>query len=65
MTWVSSSWMFLAVMMLVMLFLLGPRHPRVIHEWEPLSRGRYVVAILAAIILVLCFTPVPITPFVS
>ena len=65
MTWVSSSWLFLAVMMLLMLFLLGPRHPRVIYEWQPLSRGRYVVAVLALIILVLCFTPVPITPFVS
>jgi membrane-associated protease RseP (regulator of RpoE activity) len=65
MTWVSASWMFLAVMMLLMLFLLGPRHPRVVYEWEPLSRGRYVVALIAVIILVLCFTPVPITPFAS
>ena len=65
MTWISASWMFMAVMMMVMLFLLGPRHPRVIHEWEALPRGRYVVAILALIILIICFTPVPITPFVS
>ena len=65
MTWVSSSWMFLAVMMLLMLFLLGPRHPRVLYEWEPLSRGRYVVAIIALAILVVCFTPVPITAFTS
>ena len=35
MTLVSSSWMVLAVMMLSMLFILGPRHPRVIYEWEP------------------------------
>lgn len=65
MTWISTSWMFMAVMMLVMLFLLGPRHPRVIYEWEPLPRGRYVVAFVALIIFVICFTPVPITPFTS
>lgn len=65
MTWFSTSWMFLTAMMLLMLFLLGPRHPRVIYEWEPLSRGRYVVAVIALIILILCFTPVPITPFAS
>ena len=65
MTWISTSWMFMAVMMLVMLFLLGPRHPRVINEWEALPRGRYVVAVIALLILIICFTPVPITPFVS
>jgi len=65
MTWLSTSWMFMAVMMVVMLFLLGPRHPRVIYEWEPLPRGRYIVAVLALIIFVICFTPVPITPFTS
>lgn len=65
MTWFSSSWTLLTVMMLVMLVLLGPRHPRVIYELEPLPQSRYVIAILALIILALCFTPVPITPFVS
>ena len=61
MTWFSRSWWFLTVMMLVMLFLLGPRHPRVIYEWEPLPRSRYVVAVIALIILAVCFTPIPIT----
>ncbi|HXG56854.1 MAG TPA: site-2 protease family protein [Vicinamibacterales bacterium] len=60
MTWFTSSWMFLTMMMIVMLFLLGPRHPRVVAEWEPLARSRYAVAVLALIILILCFTPVPI-----
>ena len=50
----------MTVMMLVMLVLLGPRHPRVIYEYEPLPRSRYVVAVLALIILILCFTPFPI-----
>lgn len=60
MTWFTSSWMFMTLMMVVMLFLLGPRHPRVIAEWEPLAPSRYVVAVLALIILIVCFTPVPI-----
>ena len=62
MTWVSTSWMLLAIMMLLMLFLLGPRHPRVINEWHALPRSRYAVAVFAFIILMVCFTPVPITP---
>ena len=48
-------------MMVVMLVLFGPRHPRVIYEHEPIGRTRQVVALsLALIILILCFTPVPL-----
>ena len=65
MTWFSSSWTLLTVMMLIMVALLGPRHPSVIYEMEPLPPSRYVLAILALVILIACFTPVPITPFVS
>ena len=57
---VTRAWWLITVMMLVMLFLLGPRHPRVIYEHEPIGRGRQIVAILAFVILVVCFTPVPI-----
>jgi membrane-associated protease RseP (regulator of RpoE activity) len=60
MTFISTSWIIMTVMMLVMLFFLGPRHPRVIYEHEPLGRGRQSIAILALVILALCFTPVPI-----
>lgn len=60
MTWNSASWMFMTLMMLVMLVLLGPRHPRVIWEDEPLPRSRYVIAVLALVIFIICFTPVPI-----
>ena len=63
MTFVSTSWIVMTVMMLVMLFLLGPRHPRVLYEWEPLARGRIAIAVLALIILAICFTPVPIEPY--
>ncbi len=62
MSWFFASWRFLTVMMLVMLFVLGPKHPRVLYEWEPFPAGRHVIAVVALLILVLCFTPVPITP---
>ena len=46
--------------MMVMLFLVGPRHPRVLDDYEPLDRGRYWLAVFALVMLVLCFTPAPI-----
>jgi membrane-associated protease RseP (regulator of RpoE activity) len=57
---VSMSWMVMTVMMVVMMYALGPRHPRVIDELQPLGPGRKAVAVLALIIFILCFTPVPI-----
>lgn len=63
MTFVSSSWIFMTVMMLVMLLTLGPRHPRVLYEHEPIGAGRNWLAVLALIILAVCFTPVPIEPY--
>jgi membrane-associated protease RseP (regulator of RpoE activity) len=63
MTFVSASWIFMAVMMVVMLAILGPRHPRVIYEYEPLGRGRNLLALVALIMLIVCFTPTPIEPY--
>ena len=60
MTFLSASWVVFAVAMLVMLLFFGPRHPSVRDELEPLGRGRVAVAIFAVVMLVLCFTPVPI-----
>jgi membrane-associated protease RseP (regulator of RpoE activity) len=60
MTFQASSWLVMTVMMVVMLVLFGPRHPRVIYENEPIGRTRQAVAVLALIILILCFTPVPL-----
>jgi hypothetical protein len=62
-TFVSASWMFMTLLMLLMLVVLGPGHPRVLYEYEPLGRGRRLVAVLAAGMLVVCFTPAPITPY--
>jgi len=56
----SSSWLVTAGMMALMAMMFGFRHPRIIDEHEPLDRSRQAVAILAAVIFVICFTPVPI-----
>lgn len=63
MTFISTSWLLLTVLMVVMLAILGPRHPRVIYEFEPLGRGRRLLAIAALLIFALCFTPFPIEPY--
>jgi hypothetical protein len=46
--------------MVVMLFVVGPRHPRVLDEDEPLGPGRIAIAIFAGVMLILCFTPIPL-----
>lgn len=62
MCFVSYSWVLMTVMMIAMLFILGPRHPRVLAEYEPLGKGRHALAVLALIIFIVCFTPAPIDP---
>jgi membrane-associated protease RseP (regulator of RpoE activity) len=61
----SSSWIAWTVLLLIMLFTLGPRHPPTLYDDEPLDRGRVVLAAVAMIILVLCFTPAPIGEFIA
>lgn len=64
-TYNSSSWSFMTIMMVLMLLLLGPRHPRVIYEHEPLAPSRRLIAFFALVIFILCFTPVPIDTMIS
>jgi membrane-associated protease RseP (regulator of RpoE activity) len=61
----SSSWIAWTVLLLVMIFTLGPRHPPTLYDDEPLDKGRVLLAAVAMIILVLCFTPAPIGPFLG
>ena len=63
MTFVSTSWLFFTILIVLMLLILGPRHPRVVNDHEPLGPGRVAVAILALVILVVCFTPAPLEPY--
>jgi membrane-associated protease RseP (regulator of RpoE activity) len=62
MCFISYSWVLMTVMMVAMLFFLGPRHPRVLAEYEPLGRGRYALFVFAIVMFILCFTPAPIDP---
>ena len=64
-TFVSMSWILWTVMLVVMLIIIGPRHPRTIDEDQPLDRGRMILAGVAMLILILCFTPAPIGPFIG
>jgi membrane-associated protease RseP (regulator of RpoE activity) len=58
----SASWIVWTGLLMVMLFMVGPRHPRVFDEEEPLDRARLVLALCAVVIFILCFTPAPIQP---
>jgi len=59
-TGLSSSWIMMAIMLLVMAFTLGLHHPQVIDEGTPLDTKRRLIAIFALVMFALCFTPVPI-----
>jgi membrane-associated protease RseP (regulator of RpoE activity) len=43
----------------VILFFLGLRHPKLLEPAEPLGRERKILALVAAVILVLSFIPIP------
>lgn len=57
----SPSWIAWAVLMLVMLITVGPRHPRTIDHHIPLDSNRVLVAVAALVMFILCFTPAPIS----
>jgi len=56
----SASWFMWTFLMIVMLFMFGPHHPRVFDEEVRLDRTRLWLALFALAMFVLCFTPVPI-----
>lgn len=61
-TFFSMSWLVWTFLLVAMTLAMGPRHPRTIDEDIPLDRTRIWLAVLAALIFVLCFTPSPIEP---
>jgi membrane-associated protease RseP (regulator of RpoE activity) len=44
---------------LVLMLLMGPRHPPLVDESAPLSPGRRLLALLGLVALAICFPPVP------
>lgn len=64
-TFVSSSWIAWTILLIAMIATMGPRHPPTLDDDHGLDRGRLILAAVAMLILVLCFTPAPIGPFVT
>lgn len=61
----SSSWWVWTALLVLMTFLMGPHHPPTLDDYTPLDTIRIALAIFALVMLILCFTPVPIEPFVT
>jgi membrane-associated protease RseP (regulator of RpoE activity) len=64
-TFVSSGWVVWTVLMVAMVFLVGPAHPPTLDDHTPLDRTRLTMAVVGLVMLILCFTPAPIEPFVA
>ena len=52
-------------MLVLMLGLVGPRHPPTLDDDTPLGSARLWLAVVALVMLIVCFTPAPIEPFVT
>lgn len=61
----STSWIAWTVLLVIMILTLGPHHPPTLYDDEPLDRQRLIVAAIAMVILILCFTPAPIGEFIA
>jgi membrane-associated protease RseP (regulator of RpoE activity) len=57
---ISLGYVLWTVLLVGMVLVLGPHHPRTMDEAEPLDSMRLGLAVFALIMFVLCFTPVPI-----
>lgn len=58
----SASWLVWTALMVGMLGMFGRHHPPVPDEHIPLDPARKVLAVVALIMFVLCFTPAPFSP---
>lgn len=61
----SSSWMVWTLLLIAMLFVVGPQHPPTLNDEMSLDPARLWLAAFAVLMLILCFTPAPIEPFVT
>ena len=64
-TFRTGSWIAMTVMMVIMAIFLGVRHPRMVDEDSPLDARRKWLAVVALVIFILCFIPVPIDIFLQ
>lgn len=61
----SSSWRVWTGLLVLMIFLMGPHHPPTLDDQRPLDPMRLALAAFAVVMLVLCFTPAPLEPFIT
>lgn len=59
---VSSTWLFWGVLITMMSYMVGLEHPPVSDEHVPIGGSRMALGLVAVLIFVLSFTPVPISP---
>jgi membrane-associated protease RseP (regulator of RpoE activity) len=64
-TFTSSSYLLFTLLIIGALFLFGPHHPPTLNDEDEVGRGRLWLAVFAALMLVVCFTPAPIEIFVA
>jgi membrane-associated protease RseP (regulator of RpoE activity) len=64
-TFFSTSWIVWTIVMTVMIVLLGPQHPPTLNDDITLGPGRLAIALFALLMLIVCFTPAPIGPFIG
>lgn len=60
-SFVSMSWIVWTAMMVLMVVVMGPHHPATLDDETPLDRTRIILAGFGLLILILCFTPAPIS----
>jgi len=61
----SASWIVWTLLLMGMIAALGPHHPPTLYDDEPIDGTRVALAVVALVILILCFTPVPIGEILS
>lgn len=61
-TYFSSSWTVWTFLLVAMLLTFGRHHPKTLDEHVPLDRTRKILAAVALVMFVVCFTPAPIEP---
>lgn len=64
-TFFSTSWIVWTILMVVMLIVIGPKHPPTLDDTTTVGTGRLLLALFGVVMLVVCFTPAPIEPFVT
>jgi membrane-associated protease RseP (regulator of RpoE activity) len=64
-TFVSTSWIAWTVLLGLMLLLTGMHHPPTLDDSTRLDSTRLALAVAGLVMLIVCFTPAPIEPFVT